>query len=852
MTSLLKKLKTMSSRLVFQLAFLVTAIVLVSNTILSIHSITNEMSRSVENMQEQAQILASNVASTSANNFILKDYAELENILLRAVVFRGVHDILLTDPSGMVVGNVQQTGYLKPRLVFNTTKLEVPIESITKIINHPDHLIVWEPVYQGSLLGWVRVKYSLSEIAQIERQIQTIGIRNSIIAALIAIIIIYFYMRRPIESVNRYTRFARELQNNFGLKLYIDNRNVELNELGFALNETSQHLKLVLDDLERQAAFAESNPNIVLSISPDGNVQYINPKGIEWLNKQKLTRSDLYKILPDNYKDIINEATTEHRTRQGVEVICDDYALIWIFAPVVGHELIHAFATDITTLKSAEKEADKEHIERMAAEAESQTKSMFLANMSHEIRTPLTAIIGFSESLLTEKFDKTQRNRVVDTIIRNGTHLQQVINDILDLSKIEAGQLEIEQISASPFLLVGEVDSLLGMKARDKGLEFKINYHFPLPAKIQTDPTRLKQILINLISNAIKFTDVGRINIDVSCLDDCKQIRFVITDTGTGMTPAEIEHVFNPFTQADSTTTRKYGGTGLGLPISLKLATQMEGHLTCVSNKDKGSCFTLSLPTHCSDDMVPIQCLEDVSLYHDEEFVQTEIKPLAGSILLAEDSPDNQELIAMYIRKTGATLSIAEDGRQAVEMCKDNKFDLILMDMQMPVMDGLQAIIMLRANGYTGPMVSLTANAMMSDREKCLAAGADDYLVKPINLQRFYEVLNTYLAASNKNDNSESVQDAKTAFLNNPKYKELVKRFLLDLPQMVEKITEAIRAQDWVEVRAMSHNLKGLGGALGYPQITEVAGEINTLVKQEEYDQAANACVALRELCLNI
>lgn len=394
-----------------------------------------------------------------------------------------------------------------------------------------------------------------------------------------------------------------------------------------------------------------------------------------------------------------------------------------------------------------------------AAQEASVAKSYFLANMSHEIRTPLSSIIGFSEALLTDTIDEKQRKRTTETIIRNGRHLQQIINDILDISKIEAGQLVIESIATSPYLILDEIDSLVGAKAREKGLAFIVTYHFPLPEEFQSDPTRLKQILINLCSNAVKFTNQGKITIDASYDADYRQMKFLVMDTGIGMTPEEVEHIFSPFTQADSSTTRKYGGTGLGLSISNKLAQELKGSLLCNSYKGRGTYFTLILPVDNSEDLTLIDQLDDINHSSTEQIPLNNIRQLDGNILLVEDTPDNQKLIKMYIDKTGASLKIVENGQQAVDVCKNHEYDLILMDMQMPIMDGAEATRCLRANGYTKPIVSLTANAMISNRQKCIEAGADGYLVKPVDTQLFYELLNQYLPVSTNTNKQTGIDN---------------------------------------------------------------------------------------------
>jgi len=501
-------------------------------------------------------------------------------------------------------------------------------------------------------------------------------------------------------------------------------------------------------------------------------------------------------------------------------------------------------------LESIVKErTDELRLAKEIADAANKAKSDFLSNMSHEIRTPLTSIIGFSEALLSNDFEPKEQDKLIQTIVRNGKHLQHIISDILDLSKIEADQLEHELADTSLFTVLGEIQSLIGPGARDKGLEFSINYQFPLPRTILTEPIYLKQILINLCSNASKFTNKGYVHIDISCDESFRNIRIDVSDSGIGMTPKEVERVFDPFIQADSTTTREYGGTGLGLAISSRLASVIDGSLRCVSEPGKGSCFTLEFMNRTSGQIETINSMEEVQEQVDTTLEQAKVKPLSGHILLVEDSPDNQQLIGMYIRKTGAYLDIAADGKVGVEMALNNNYDLILMDMQMPVLDGLEAIRLLRSNNYKGSIVSLTANAMLTNRENCLAAGANDYLVKPIDLTQFYEVLNRYLQA-----NSAAGKDAPAErsifddYYNSPGYLKIVERFREKLPNLVAELSEAVRKQDWNDVKEKSHDLKGIGGAVQLPEITEVAGRMNIQVINKQYDLVTTTSAELNSL----
>ena len=386
----------------------------------------------------------------------------------------------------------------------------------------------------------------------------------------------------------------------------------------------------------------------------------------------------------------------------------------------------------------------------VAAEAANRAKSEFLANMSHEIRTPMTAILGFADVLLG-RVEEPDDVEAVATIKRNGEHLLEIINDILDLSKIEAGKLEVEQVACSPVELVADVASLMRVRAEAKNIALKTDYVGSIPQSIRTDPTRLRQILVNLLGNAIKFTEVGQVRLVTRLLagDDVPpRMQFEVIDTGVGMTEEQLARLFQPFTQGDSSTTRKFGGTGLGLTISKRLAVILGGSIAVSSTSGKGSTFSVTVATGPLDGVPMLDRPTEAALASRQSVraaVQSRAK-LDCRILLAEDGPDNQRLISFILEKNGAEVVIAENGRVAVEQAlahlpgrgqrydgEQEPFDVILMDMQMPLTDGYEATRQLRGAGYKGPIIALTAHAMKDDRRKCLEAGCDDYLAKPID-----------------------------------------------------------------------------------------------------------------------
>ena len=460
-------------------------------------------------------------------------------------------------------------------------------------------------------------------------------------------------------------------------------------------------------------------------------------------------------------------------------------------------------AQDVTEAKRVEREMRqtiaamkqvKAELEsaRDSAEAANLAKSAFLANMSHELRTPLTAILGFAGLLLDEPLSLGDQQSYLATIRRNGEHLLTLLNDVLDLSKIEAGGLRVERIECDPTHVVADVLSLMRRTAAEKRLQLHVFYRTDMPTRIHTDPTRLRQVLMNLLGNAIKFTRQGEVRIEVG-LELGKPgdgspaggvLRFDVLDTGIGIEAAAMEKLFEPFTQADASTTRQFGGTGLGLTISRQLVELLGGELTATSEPERGSCFTFTVavgkveggtmqtmagealvdqavrptsgPPSASETEVPRvtpaagaapEMLGGGAQEMDRRVATPAAEaagpsaplpqsPLAGCrLLLAEDGPDNQRLINHLLTRAGAVVTLANNGREAVDCLlgrAGEEFDAVLMDMQMPILDGYAAVRCVRDAGYARPIIALTAHSLAGDREKCLAAGCDDYLTKPL------------------------------------------------------------------------------------------------------------------------
>jgi PAS domain S-box-containing protein len=398
-------------------------------------------------------------------------------------------------------------------------------------------------------------------------------------------------------------------------------------------------------------------------------------------------------------------------------------------------------------------QAQQELIEaRDSAEAANRAKSQFLANMSHELRTPLTAVLGHLELLEDGAVagDPGKRGQCLTTMKRNGEHLLTVIGDILDLSSIEANKLRVHRVAVAPAAVVEEALAMVRTRANGKQLTLDCVWTTPVPSAITTDPVRLRQILVNLLGNAVKFTESGGVRLAMACDRSAPggaALRCTVTDTGIGMTQEQIDRVFDGFEQADTSMSRRFGGTGLGLRISRSLARLLGGDIAVTSTPGAGSTLTLTVATGPLDGVAmidPVAASKATIPAASEELQPAPaVQPLAGiRILLAEDGPDNQRLIAFHLRKAGAEVAVADngllavralcDGQETADLASPVPFDVVLMDMQMPEMDGYTAAATLRAKGCTLPVVALTAHAMVGDREKCLAAGCSAYATKPI------------------------------------------------------------------------------------------------------------------------
>jgi PAS domain S-box-containing protein len=490
---------------------------------------------------------------------------------------------------------------------------------------------------------------------------------------------------------------------------------------------------------------------------------------------------------------------------------------------------VFAAARDVTERKRVEAELREA---KANAESASRTKSDFLASMSHEIRTPMNAIMGIAD-LLAKTALSPEQDKYVQIFRRAGDNLLNLINDILDLSKVEASQLELERTGFSLNDLLEKVTEMVAVRAHEKGLALVCEIAPNVPTDLVGDSTRLRQVLLNLLGNAIKFTESGEVALRVTPDADSSvptALRFTISDTGIGIPGEKLGRVFERFTQADSSTTRRFGGSGLGLTISKRLVELMGGRIWAESTVGKGSVFSFAVPLEIwagaiRRAAVPVGTGPELPLP-------------ALRILLAEDSPDNRAITVAYLQDTPYRVEIAENGSIACEKFTAGQYDLVLMDRQMPVMDGLTATRTIRAWEQANdrpptPIIALTASALKGDREMCLAAGCTAYLSKPIKQEVLLQAIKDRSIAPTSSKEESSRKE--TIFVRaNPKIADLMPVFLRNCRQNVVAMLDALDRGDFETVEILGHGMRGAGGSYGFQAITEIGAALEQVAESAD------------------
>ena len=628
-----------------QLAIIFSLSLTLSMTLFTYYSSEREANRNASSMRLQASVLAENLAATMGGHLLSRDYASIENTLLRAARTPGVREIQLVDTHGKRLGDVIEQPGRKPQSLYGRPALSVPIEEKQNFSLVDENLIIWQPIMLGEVLGWVRVVYGLQEVYATQRAVWMQNGLSALVLIAVVIMLLHVFLRRPLHTLARYTHFSDNLDAHLGEHTNVYRANTELEKLGSALNRVSRRLadqdtaiQEALIKLHRLAAFPENDPNIVISLDASGARHYLNPAAKRFLESGPQQVDQIQAFMPPDIAAIATECIASKASRHGVETQHHGHTFLWTLAPVSEENLLHCYAVDITELKRAEEQASAALIDKLSAEAASNAKSQFLAIMSHEIRTPMNGVLGMTELLLGTKLDARQQ-RFVEVARGSAQSLLAIINDILDFSKIEAGKLELEIAELDLRALLDELGSLFAEQAYRKKLEL----YCIIPPTAQTlfrgDYHRLSQIFTNLISNAIKFTPQGDIFIKMlpaQSNNGTTLVRFEVHDTGIGIPPNVQDKIFDSFAQADGSTTRHYGGTGLGLAICKQLAQLMGGNIGVQSEIGKGSTFWFTVALAPSTQHVPLLRLP-----------QHEARAL--KVLIADDHPESRRALQQQL-----------------------------------------------------------------------------------------------------------------------------------------------------------------------------------------------------------
>ena len=626
------------------------------------------------------------------------------------------------------------------------------------------------------------------------------------------------------------------------------------------------HVRSALDTMAEGLLVLDKNQSIVLANEAFSTIVDQPRKDIvgrvvssfSWEGKhgELLTTSTPWQSAIDSGQVLINEVLRLMIPGKGKRTFMVNCSPVLLPGGKVGGVLVSF--DDVTLLEEKEIELRRSKEE---AEAANRAKSDFLANMSHEIRTPMNAILGFTDMLRRDRKSlQPGQEQHLNTISSSGSHLLNLINDILDLSKVEAGHLDVEIVDYNPVLLIREVLQIMKVKADEKALGLFFEGHAALPQSIKTDPGRVRQILTNMIGNAIKFTDHGSVTV-TPYIEKIAPYRLLIdvTDTGIGMTEQQAQSVFEAFVQADSSITRRFGGTGLGLSISKQFADALGGGLSVKSLPNIGTTFTLSLKLE-SDDTSLWSVPEAIQLINLEDDVLESIEwtfPKAH-VLVVDDGTENRELIKLILDDLQVQSTSAINGRDALEKATKTRFDVILMDVQMPIMDGYTAVGKMRLKGIKQPIVALTAHAMKGIEIQCLKAGYSHYMTKPINIDALITLLAELLNAQHTQlkASTDSVGTAiidvsiektdnilqpiiSTLPVDNPKFAHLVKLFINKLNDRMPLMEQSFKDNNYSDLADHAHWLKGSGGSVGLMVFTELAIPFEEAANTEQSDLIA-------------
>ena len=646
-----------------------------------------------------------------------------------------------------------------------------------------------------------------------------------------------------IEAVALSFALANRIKNEQASALFADNQAMNNLEKYQSVFENSRE---GMYTMTMEGVFLSSNPSMVRIF------------GFEDIEEVALHEVDLARALFNNSDEEFFHLLKNGRSGHDLFFCRRDGSHVWathnakLVFDAQGDPL-HIEGTVVNVTQSmlkniAIQEREKESVEKDIAKASTSAKSEFLSNMSHEIRTPLTAIIGFSESLQDESLSKTERDNAVRLVASSSHVLLQLINDILDFSKVEAGKLSVEKVTVNVIDMVERIRDEYTILAERKQLKFDVVYRYPLPGILIGDPMRISQVLKNLCSNAVKFTAKGSVVLSIFWDSKRSKLVFDVIDSGVGMNEDVQNNLFQIFDQADTSSTRQYGGAGLGLAISQKLAVLMGGGITVMSEVGKGSAMTFDVSGGLPRNVNWLQghdVLPKEGRARKSHALKSPPK-LSGTVLLAEDNVVNQKLIERVLKKTGVNVITVADGVDACEVCDRALPDFVLMDINMPRRNGMEAVKYLRDKGYQIPIYALTAEVDQAEIDKALAAGCQGLLTKPLNTRKLFEILNEFMPHY---DSSITGSIFTLNSVLSPQIEQIeVLRFVQELPKLEELMIELVMRKNWTKLKSIVKKVHKMAVSLDLNTLVQHSESLREVLKNEitcEIAKDVNRCLSL-------